>query len=229
MGITISDAYSPGKAKPVIARNSVSDSCIATLRGMSRRPRNEPLTHFIRDLISKHVEAFRARHGHEKGSLLEIARLGGFPNASTIAMAKKDTGVSWKTAPRFARAFGYRDAAELEKAAMQWWLQKGAETSRAVEQPPTEAMASGIEAVLLLKQGTIEQIKTIVAQISIPRFRDRDADWWRDMLLDELKRDRDLLEGHRRQTKAIRKEQKEIRETHAKAQGREKPAKLKVG
>lgn len=184
---------------------------------------------FVRHLISKFVDAYRAQHGHEKGSLLEIARLGGFPNASTIAMAKKDTGVSWQTAPKFAKAFGFRDAKDLETSALEWWLRRGSDASKNVEHPPTTAMADGIEAVLLLKQGTIEQIKTIIADLDVPRFRDRDAEWWRDMLLEELRHDRDLFDGHRRQAKEIRKEQKEIRETRAKAQGREKPAKLKAG
>ncbi len=178
------------------------------------KDRNTPLSDFVRKLIEEHVAKFRAENKHDRGSLVEIARRGGWSTTSSVAMVKRGTGVGGKNAPRFARAFGYPDVGALERAAAEDFMRSGAAARDMLDSPPTEAIRTAIDAALLLKQGTEEQIVEILHRYSHSDFLDRDADWWQATILAELKLARALLHHDAKLRVEIRDGQRKVRATN---------------
>lgn len=113
----------------------------------------------------------------------EIATRAGL-SKGLITAHLRTSGVGTKAAKGYAKVFGFRDHNELRAAARAW---KG-EPQRAV--PLTSAQTEAMGVVVGLGQVTELQARAILAELSIPRFRDRDAAWWITTLLVEAARDR---------------------------------------
>ena len=165
------------------------------------------------DAISGYVR-LRIREWEESGrELQELSRVAGF-GKSTPSQVKRGTGVGAKTGPGFARAFGFKDFDALKSAAYAWWQTDGAAHAAAVDLPHTEPMREAIEAVLLLNQGTRSQLETILSAYAHRRFHDRDREWWIQVLLSELSRDRQTLKDDKVERVAATAGQKVFREAN---------------
>lgn len=164
------------------------------------------------DVISGFVR-MKIRAWRDSGrELQELARLAGFAK-STPSQVLIGTGVGAKTGPRFARAFGYASFDELKSAAWEWWKVQG-DTSQELLSAPRPEMDEAVDAVLLLNQGSREQLLTILSAYSHPRFRDRSRDWWIQTLLSELARDRETAREDKAQREAINRDQRVVREAN---------------
>jgi hypothetical protein len=163
------------------------------------------------DVISSFVR-MRIREWRVSGrALQDLAREAGFAK-STPSQVILGTGVGAKTGPRFARAFGFRSYDDMKAAAWEWWKAQGRAGSEAIDFPHTDAMRDAVEAVLSLKQGTREQLETILSAFSHERFRSRDQDWWLQTLLAELGRDRLAVREGKATRADVADKQKQMRE-----------------
>lgn len=120
--------------------------------------------------------------------LLELANLAGV-SQSAPSQILAGLGVGAKTAPGFARAFGFASAEDMIATAYRWHLDRTAT-------PLTTAQIEARTAVVALGQLTEEQADAILAAFSNARTRDRAADYWIGLLLAEAAIDRAALAQH---------------------------------
>lgn len=177
--------------------------------------RDDVITGFVRMRIREWRDV-------EKRELQELARAAGF-GKSTPSQVLFGTGVGGKTGPKFARAFGYASYDAMKAAAWEWWKQQGEAGHDAVAFPKTAPMGDAIEAVLLLGQGSREQVETIMVAFAHPRFRTRDKDWWIQTLLAELARDRETMKADKTQRLEINEKQREMRDVQKKVRPKRRP------
>jgi hypothetical protein len=133
----------------------------------------------------------------------ELAELAGFAK-STVAQVKKGTGVGAKTAPGFARAFGFPDVQTMVDAAYEWRKSSGLALDELLAEPEVQA---AIQQVLTFVAGSTEEsVRAILAAFTHPRFRGRDRMYWWETLGKEAKRDADAAISHATDMKARRQE-----------------------
>lgn len=157
--------------------------------GILNHPAATPVRVSNRDDVVSNYVRLRIRQWRDGGrELQDLARVAGFAK-STPSQVLLGTGIGAKTGPRFAKAFGFESFDAMKMAAWEWWSAQGEASST----PPSEASNTAAQAVLDLKQGTPQQVQTILQAYAHPRFKDRDYDWWLQTLLSELKADREAL------------------------------------
>lgn len=169
----------------------------ATVTGVAGN-RDDVLSSFVRMKIRAWRDGGR--------ELKELAAIAGVAKSSP-SQVLLGTGVARKTAPGYARAFGYPSEDALKAAAWEWWKAEGQAGEDAVFVPRSEAQKAAIELVLGLQQGTATQLATILSAYSHPRFHDRDRDWWVQTLLAELKADKTAIETERADRREVQKRQ----------------------
>lgn len=147
--------------------------------------RDTILSDFVRMKIAEWQAA-----GREQQQLAELAGFG----KSTVAQVKKGTGVGAKTAPGFAKAFGYSDVQEMVDAAYEWRKSSGEALDALLAE---EAVQTAITQVKTFVVGaTDEAIRAILSAFIHPRFRGRDAMFWVETLGNEAKRDVESAIAH---------------------------------
>lgn len=173
------------------------------MRHMSQRDR--PLSDYIR---------MRIRGWQDGGrELKELARLAGIGKSSP-SQVLLGTGVAGKTAPGYARAFGFKSLEDLDKAAYEWWLSKGKAAADLVEQPDEPAIKEAIEVLIKTFGATEAQLRAILVDFSAERFRGRDAMFWINTLGTEVKRDKDRLAADARDRAETQQAQAQVRKSH---------------
>lgn len=187
-----------------------------------RNPARPANVHGNRDDVISSFVRMKIREWRDGGrELQDLARSAGFAK-STPSQVLLGTGIGAKTGPKFAKAFEYRSFDEMKIAAWEWWRQQGEAGKQAVALPKTEAMRGAIQAVLALGQGTREQVETVMAAYSHPRFHERNQDWWIQTLLAELSRDRETVRADKAQRAEINEKQRGLRAEHEKKAERAK-------
>lgn len=144
--------------------------------------RDNVLTEFVRQKIRDWCEV-------QKREQKELAKIAGLKSPSVVSMVKDGRqGVGAKTAPGFARAFGYASVDAMSDAAWTARQGTGAGLERRLAEP---AFASGVALVANFQvPPTDAELRTIANAYADPYFDGRDAEWWLDTVGDELKRTR---------------------------------------
>lgn len=178
------------------------------------------------DVVSSYVR-MKVREWRDDGrELQELARSAGFAK-STPSQVLLGTGVGAKTGPKFAKAFGFKSYDDLKVAAWEWWREQGAAGQTHAMSPPSDAMEKAIDMIVSLNQGTRPQLETILAAYAHSRFRDRDYDWWLQVLLTELARDRETVRMDQKLRAEIGAKQRETRAAMAERHAAEAAARPK--
>lgn len=169
--------------------------------------RDPAISGFVREKIRLWKEGGR--------ELQELARIAGLSKSMPSQVLSGTNGVGGRSLPGFAKAFGYADVEELQRAAYDWWISSGETGASLLEMPPTEAMGAAIEYVLGLNQTTKAHLRTILARFTHPDFRQREAEWWIQTLLAEVRRDKETIRVDEQARKKEYAAQAAIRETAA--------------
>lgn len=97
------------------------------------------------------------------------------------------TGVGGRSIDGFAKLFKLENAETLRKVAYEWYLNQ---SPRALERVNEPAVAAAVEQARGLHPHiTDEQFRAILHRFSDEAFDDRDADFWFETLLTEIKHD----------------------------------------
>lgn len=174
-----------------------SESKLATRANVPNMASNRDtvLTDFVRMKIAEWQAA-----GREQQELAELAGFG----KSTVAQVKRGTGVGAKTAPGFARAFGFPNVQAMVDAAYEWRKGSGEALDELLAE---EAVKSAVETIKTLVVGsTDESLRAILAAFIHPRFRGRDFKYWVETLGTEARRDVDAALAHEAELRARRLE-----------------------
>lgn len=174
---------------------------LSDVAGNSASNRDTVLSEFVRHKIRE----WTAVPGREQKDLAELA---GFASPSQISNAKKGIGVGAKSAPGYAKAFGYSSVEAMVDAAYEWRKGSGEALERRLAE---DGFRRGVDAVraFIAPPATDEEIRAVAADFLEARFDGRDGDYWYKTLGEEIKADRlrDLkAENDRQKLAADRRE-----------------------
>lgn len=152
-----------------------------------RENRDPVLTDFVKMKIAEWQAS-----GREIG---EIAQIAGFSKSIPSQVKRDGMGVGAKTAPGFAKAFGFSNVAAMVDAAYEWRKTSGAALDELLAEEPVQR---AIEAVKTFVVGSTDvSLRAILSAFVHPRFRGRDYDFWWQELGREARRDADEAVAHR--------------------------------
>lgn len=141
----------------------------------------------LSDFVRMKIREWEAS-GREQQELARIAQeVAPQFGKSTVAQVKKGTGVGAKTAPGFARAFGFADVAAMVDAAHDWRRGSGSALDELMAEEPVRVAMENVK--LIVSNTTDEQLRSILSAFTAARFRGRDAMFWVQTLGEEAKRD----------------------------------------